>query len=81
MTVPDEGQRTSARAERLANGLGADLEHAVQQRDFGAGFAVVQFVGMQDYDLSRQAFPARFAIVVALHPGERDADGVRAVRT
>ena len=41
VTVPDEGQRTSARAERLANGLGADLEHAVQQRDFGAGFAVV----------------------------------------
>lgn len=75
--VLDEGQRLAA--EDLLDQRRLDIKHAVMEAILGAGFAVVDFIRMQDHGPARQVVAPAAAVLEALHPRQRATDGVGVV--
>src|SRR5262249_53923194 len=65
--------------ECIADEFGCDVEDSVAEALLGSRGAVVDLVGMEDVQLSGQAYAARTAVAERLHAGCGDADRVGVV--
>src|SRR3546814_9927937 len=68
-------------AKRLPDESGLDIEHPVAEAGLRARPPVMEFVGVEDHDVSARAVPPRAAIIEGLHAGQGIADGVGVMRS